>query len=100
MQRMKGKHYSHEYKEQIARLIIEDHRNTTDVARELEIPVSTLYKWTSDYKRKMDPTGESLRLHSSAEVKKIEDTYQKQVRELQEEVEILKKAMHIFAKNQ
>ena len=100
MQKLKGKRYSYKYKEQIARLIIEDHRNTTDVARELEIPVSTLYKWTSDYKKRIDPTGESLKLHSSAEVKKIEDSYQKQVRELQEEVEILKKAMHIFAKNQ
>jgi transposase len=97
---MNGKYYSPEYKEQIAKLIVEDDRKASEVARELEIPVSTLYKWKSAYKQKLNPTSERITFHTSAEVKKIENDYQKQLRELMEENEILKKAMHIFAKNQ
>lgn len=97
---MNGKYYSPEYKEQIAKLIVEDDRKASEVARELEIPVSTLYKWKSAYKQKLNPTLERITFHTSTEVKKIEDDYQKQLRELMEENEILKKAMHIFAKNQ
>jgi transposase len=95
-----GKYYSPEYKEQISKIIVEDKRKATEVGRELEIPISSLYKWTSAYKEKLNPTSERITFHTAVEVKKIEDDYQKQLRELMEENEILKKAMHIFAKNQ
>ena len=97
---MNGKYYSNEYKEQISKIIVEDRRKATEVARELEIPISTLYKWTADYKQKLNPDSNSVKFHSAAEVEKMESAYQKQVRELEEENAILKKAMHIFAKNQ
>jgi len=97
---MNGKYYSPEYKDQIAKLIVEDRRKATEVSRELEIPVSSLYRWTADYKEKLNPNSERITFHTASEVKKIEEDYQKQLRELREENEILKKAMHIFAKNQ
>lgn len=97
---MNGKHYSHEYKEQIAKIIVEDRRRAAEVARELEIPRSTLYKWIGEYKQKLNPDAGKIIFHSDSDVKKMENTYKKQLSDLQEELEILKKAMHIFAKNQ
>ena len=96
---MNGKHYSNEYKEQIAKVIVEDRRKAAEVARDLEIPVSTLYKWISAYKNKLNPNADRVQFHSGAEFKKMENEYKKQLYEKQEELEILKKAMHIFAKS-
>lgn len=97
---MNGKHYTNEYKEQIAKVIVEDRRKAAEVARDLEIPVSTLYKWTSIYKQKFNPNSDRVIFHSNEAFIKMENDYKKQLHEKQEELEILKKAMHIFAKSQ
>lgn len=92
-----GKHYDIEYKMQIARLIAEEGKKATELARDLEIPLGTIRNWVAAYKSKKE-NGFIGSGNLSSDTQSIKDL-EKQIRDLQEENEILKKAMHIFTKN-
>ncbi|WP_419882302.1 transposase [Peribacillus sp. B-H-3] len=77
----------------------EEGRKITDVAYELEIPYSTLSKWVSAHRRNKKVSVTEEKYVTPSELKKIENNYEKKMRELEEENEILKKAMRIFTKN-
>lgn len=94
------KHKTKEYREYVAKLVVEEGRIARDLAHELEIPYSTLLKWVAAYKEDKATGGKDSKYVTPSELKKIEDAYHKKLRELEEENEILKKAMHIFTKNQ
>ncbi|AGA58694.1 Transposase [Thermobacillus composti KWC4] len=67
------------------------------VARELGVSDNTLYRWISEFKQ--DPVNA---FRGSGNLKMEEKTFldmQKRIRQLEMENEILKKAMHIFAKD-
>lgn len=73
--------------------MVEDGRK---VARELDLVHQTLHKWIAKYKKDQEDSfvgSGNLSQNDKAEYKK-----DKQIRDLQEEVAILKKAMGIFAK--
>lgn len=89
-----GKHHSMEYKEYVAKLVVEDGRKGTDVAYDLGLHVSTVNRWVQTYKKKhATPQSEMPMTQSEAEALK------KRNQDLEEELEILKKAMHIFTQN-
>lgn len=94
-----GKHESKEYKDYVAKMIVEEGRKQTDLARELELSRSTIGRWVSEYKEEKqgDQDGDYL---TPKEVKKLKREHEKEMQKLKEENEILKKAMHIFTKNQ
>lgn len=92
-----GKHYDPEYKIQIAKLVVEEGKKATELARDLDIPIGTLRNWINAYKKKKEP-GFVGSGNLAPDVKVVKDL-EKQVRDLQEENEILKKAMHVFTKN-
>lgn len=91
--------HSKEYKEYVVKLVEEEGRKITDVAYELEIPYSTLSKWVSAHRRNKKVSVTEEKYVTPSELKKIENNYEKKMRELEEENEILKKAMRIFTKN-
>ncbi|REK76794.1 transposase [Paenibacillus paeoniae] len=89
-------HYNDEFKLQTVKYIQEQTKNIPQIAEELNIPESTLQQWMVKYRKfENEPllTPEALRERD----RKIK-TQAKEIADLQEEIEILKKAMHIFSK--
>ncbi|EGL81409.1 transposase IS3/IS911 family protein [Caldalkalibacillus thermarum TA2.A1] len=92
------RHYDLEYKRQTVEYILEERKSVAQVARELDISPNTLYGWLKQYKRKskqIDGQGGESQPFDEQDIRQL----QKQIRDLQEENAILKKAMHIFAKD-
>jgi transposase len=95
-----GKHHPHEYKEYIAKLVVEEGKKITHISYEIDVSHSTISRWVSDYKEKLERINGGQNFNTPSDYKRIEQEFQKRIRELEEENEILKKAMHIFTKNQ
>ncbi|MEK3766066.1 transposase [Solibacillus sp. FSL K6-4121] len=84
-------------KEYILKSVLEEGVKVSDLAFKFEIGTSTIHKWIKDYR---DANSEDItRYITSSELEKVQAAYEKKVRDLEEENAILKKAMHIFAKN-
>lgn len=94
----KKRTYSPEFREYVSKLIVQDGRRIVDVSRELNIPYDTISKWVSKYRKKIrEAEKESQnKLLSASEYKEMYEAELQEKLELQEEIEILKKAMHIF----
>lgn len=92
-----GKHHTQEYKEYVSKLVIEDGRKAAELSRELEISYKTLCTWVREYKTKLDkPTEEYI---TPSELEKLKKKHEKEMQQMRDENDILKKAMHIFTKN-
>lgn len=87
---MKNRSYSKEFKEQAVRLSYQ-RDNLKDLANELGIQVNRIYDWRKKYPY-LSPEPSSL--SEDAEVKLL----RKQLKDKELELEILKKAIHIFSK--
>lgn len=86
--------YTKEFKRKTIEHMEETGKTPTDIHRELGIPKSTLSRWIAQYGN--NRTKEQTQLFVDYErLKKLE----KANKELQEENEILKKAMHFFTKD-
>jgi transposase len=91
-----AKKYDKEFKLQTVQLV-KDGKSVAQVAREIGLHENTVYRWMEELKQdgtqafpgsgKLKPDDQSVR------------DLQKQLRDLKEENEILKKAMHYFAKD-
>jgi transposase len=92
-----GNHYDLEYKIQIAQMVIEDGKKTTHLAKDLDIPVGTIRNWVQAYKEKK-ANGFVGSGNTPPEQKPYQDL-KKENTELKQELDILKKALHIFTKN-
>ena len=94
---MTKKRYDHNFKMEAIQLV-ESGRKATEVSSDLDIPIQTLSKWLSKYRE----NGETAFVGSGkmSPAKQSEVDLQRRLKELEEENRILKKAMHIFAKDQ
>ena len=96
-----GKHFDQEYKEYVSKLVVEEGRKAADVARELEISPKTISRWVSAYRLKRNGGSKANESYiTPSELEKLKKQHMKELEQLREENEILKKAMHIFTKNQ
>lgn len=95
-----GQHHTQEYKDYVSKLIVEDGRIAAEVARELEISTKSISRWVAAYKSKMNPEEENQKYITPSEFEKLKKQHEIELQKLKEENEILKKAMHIFTKNQ
>lgn len=95
-----GKHYTQEYKEYVSKLVVEEGRKATDLSRELEISYKTLSRWVAVYKEQLNANQTPQNYITPKELEKLKIQHEKELERLKEENEILKKAMHIFTKNQ
>jgi len=93
-----AKRYDKEFKVYAVNLVVEDGRKAAEVARELDLVPQTLQKWVTKYKEDKEDSF----VGSGNRSPKDQAGYEKdkRIRDLEEEVAILKKAMGIFAKNQ
>ncbi|MEB9608430.1 transposase, partial [Bacillus cereus] len=86
-----------EFTLQSVRLIQEEGHSVAQVAREMGLHENTLYRWIAEFKNAGNqafPGSGQLK----PEDKALRDL-QKRIRNLEEENDILKKAMHYFAKD-
>lgn len=90
------KSYSREFKINAVRMITEEHRKATEVARELGIHENLIYNWKKKYLEDKDESfpGKGNLKSKDDYVKKLE----KEVKRLRDERDILKKAAQFFAK--
>lgn len=91
------KRYDSSFKEQTVRLVTEQGKSVSGVAKELGIHENTLYKWINQYnthKENAFPGSGNLRPEDE-ELRKLK----KRVADLEMENELLKKVTAIFAKD-
>lgn len=91
------KHYDREFKIQTAEYVLEQGKPTAQVARDLDIAENTLYRWVNEYKKDQENAfvGSGKLKPENKEFREM----RKRLRDMEEENAILKKAMHIFAKD-
>jgi transposase len=94
-----GRSYDYEMKQFVAKMIVEEGKKAAEVSREMDIPYGTLSRWVSDYRKKQAQQAEGLDYITPSEHKKREKELLDRIKDLEEENAIIKKAVHIFAKN-
>ena len=93
------KHLDNETKQYILKMVLEEGARVSDVAFKFEIGRSTIHKWIKEARQVNEANANTTRYVTKSEMDQVKADYEKKVRDLEEENEILKKAMHIFAKN-
>lgn len=94
----RGRNYDQHIKEEAVNLVINNGKTIASVARELEIPKSTVGKWVESYRD--NGTDAFVGSGNLSQEKQADRELQKRLRDLEEENKILKKAMRIFTNDQ
>lgn len=94
----KKKSYSPEFREYVVKQIVLDGHKIVDVSQKLDIPYDTLQKWVYRFKKRQKEAALQAQnqLLTASEYKEMYEAEKRTKLELQEEIDILKKAMHIF----
>jgi transposase len=85
--------FTPEYKEQVARAVVEESRSIASTAREIGVNEQTLRNWVNAYRRAHAGEEPPLTISERARLRELE----KEVRELKLEKEFLGKAAAFFA---
>jgi len=89
----KRRSFTPEYKEQVARMVVEESRAIPSTAREIGVNEQTLRNWVHEYRRNHAGDEPPLTISERARLRELE----KEVRELRSEKEFLGKAAAFFA---
>ncbi len=103
MSKQKGsKNYSETFRRYVAQQIIQDGHKITDMSRSLDIPYGTVKNWVGELRKELKQAEKDRQdqLYTATEYKELLEKERKEKLELQEENEIIKKAMHIFTQDQ
>ena len=90
--------YNQEFRETAVQLALAGDKPISEVASELGMPVKRLYAWVSAWKKKNGNYAGSKASGTKVSAEDALRTLQKRNRELELEVEILKKASAYFAR--
>jgi transposase len=88
--------FSEEFKQQAARLVLDQDKSLAEVARELDVVPTALREWVARARADRSAGKTGLTTAEREELSRL----RRQVRVLEEEREILKKAAAFFAKHQ
>ena len=94
--RRSRRRFTDEFKEQAARLVLDEGKSVSAVARELDLVPSALGNWVKQVEANRTKGRTGLTTAEREELSRL----RRQVRVLEEEREILKKAAAFFAKHQ
>lgn len=95
MAKSNGTRYDETFKKETVKYILENNKPIAQVARETGVNTNTLHGWMKKYGQQPEIKAIQKFTSTDEELKAL----QKQLRDLKEENEILKKAMHYFAKS-
>ncbi|QJC52573.1 transposase [Paenibacillus albicereus] len=88
-------HYNEEFKKETVKFIQEQTKSLGDIAEELNIPKSTLHQWLAQYREfEHEPVNNAELIR---ELKAQLKAKERQISEMEEELAIVKKAVHIFS---
>lgn len=92
-----GRRFDAEFKKEIAQIFINEERSAQSLANEIGVHENTIYKWVEKYKLDHENAfpGSGHLKPEEEETRRL----QRRVKELEEEIEILKKATAYFARN-
>jgi transposase len=89
-------HYTNEFKEKTVQYIQEQTKSVVQIAEELNIPVGTLNQWLAKHRKfENEPLLDRETMREKERLLREKDVL---IADLQEELAILKKAVHIFSK--
>lgn len=92
----KRQRYPEKFKKETVKYIQERAKSVPEIAEELNIPAKTLHKWLNQYRAlENEPM---LETQYRAAQEKIKEQ-NRELEDLKEELEILKKAVHFFSKD-
>ena len=91
---MKKRFYSSEFKQEAVRLSYE-RENIKELANELGIAAERIYKWRRDFQTEPSTAAKPVIKDQTTRIKQLE----RQLKDKNLELEILKKAVHIFSKS-
>ena len=91
---MSRKTFDEDFKRSTVQMMIEQNKSVAQTARDLDISPNTIHNWRKKYANEFIDAA----LPSMTEDQQLR-TFQKRIRDLEEENAILKKAMHFFAKD-
>lgn len=94
----KRQNYSKEFKVQAVRMVIQEGRRASEVARELNLPPNMLYLWKRQYLEDHQESfpGNGKLKNSNEYIRQLE----REVKRLKDERDILKKAAIFFAQEE
>ena len=93
MSKRVNKRYSQEFKDKAVKMVIDSEKSTSQIAQDLGIKVTTLYSWVNNEKSNSTPDAINNE-HLFDELKKLK----KELAQVKEQRDILKKATAYFAK--
>jgi transposase len=95
--------YTDEFRDRTVKYILDSHESASSIGEELGVDKNTICSWVREYRRKnhlpsdkeeQEIRGKSAK-DSKAQILKMKED-KRRILELEEEVEILKTALHIF----
>lgn len=94
----KRRRFDRGYKEAAVRLVVAEHRGVTEVARELGISANLLHRWKQQLRAKGEAAfpGKGHLAPEQEELRRL----RRQLRDVTEERDILKKAIAVFTPKQ
>jgi|SRR4029078_1075905 transposase len=88
--------YNEEFKQQTVKFIQEQTKSVEDIAQELNIPSGTLHGWLAKYRQfESEPLASAEKIRQLEQLLKEKD---RRIADVEEELAIVKKAVHIFSK--
>lgn len=90
---------SKETQDYIVKMILEEGVKVREMSRKFEVGESTIHRWLKALRDQKKLESNGSKFITTKEHEKMQAQYEKELRALKEENDILKKAMHIFAKN-
>lgn len=94
----KYKTYSAEFRDYVTKMIVLDGHTLKEMSDKLDIPYGTVKRWVKNYrdKQKKAEKESQNQLLTASEYKELFEKERQSRLDIEEENEILKKAMHIF----
>lgn len=97
------KRYNEEFKKQTVKYLQEQSKTVEDIALELDIPAKTLHSWKAKYRDfKNEPVASNDRIRELEQLLKEQERElrmrDRKIADIEEELAIVKKAVHIFSK--
>jgi transposase len=88
--------YNEEFKEQTVKYIQEQTKTVAELALELNVPAKTLHQWLGKYRQfNSEPI---VNMERVRELERLLQEKEQRIADVEEELAIVKKAVHIFSK--